>query len=67
MPEYADLLYEVEDGIATITLNRPDRLNAISPPMLRSFSEAFREADLDSGVRVSSSPAPAAASAPAWT
>ena len=52
MPEYADLLYEVEDGIATITLNRPDRLNAISPPMLRSFSEAFREADVDSGVRV---------------
>ena len=52
MPEFADLLYEVDDHIATITLNRPDRLNAISGPMLQSFSEAFREADLDNEVRV---------------
>jgi len=52
MSEYADLLYEVEDNIATITLNRPDRLNAISGPMLGSFSQAFRDADLDSNVRV---------------
>ena len=52
MPEFADLLYEVDDHIATITLNRPDRLNAISVGMLQSFSEAFREADLDNDVRV---------------
>jgi enoyl-CoA hydratase/carnithine racemase len=52
MPEYADLLYEVDSHIATITLNRPDRLNAISAPMLGSFSEAFRAADLDNDVRV---------------
>src|SRR3989304_1314038 len=52
MPEYADLLYEVDSNVATIPLNRPDRLNAISGPMLASFSQAFRDADLDPAVRV---------------
>ncbi len=52
MSEYPDLLYEAEGGIATITLNRPERLNAISFAMLESFSRAFREADLDRDVRV---------------
>lgn len=52
MSAYEDLLYEVEGGIATITLNRPDRLNAISFAMLESLSRALREADLDRGVRV---------------
>ena len=50
--DYRDLLYDVSDNIATITLNRPDRLNAISAGMLASFSEAFREADHDRNVRV---------------
>jgi len=50
--EYRDLLYDVGDNIATITLNRPERLNAISGGMLASFSEAFREADHDRNVRV---------------
>ena len=49
---YRDLTYEVSDFIATITLNRPDRLNAISAGMLASFSEAFREAERDRNVRV---------------
>jgi enoyl-CoA hydratase/carnithine racemase len=49
--EYRDLLYDVSDNIATITLNRPERLNAISGSMLASFSDAFREADRDRGVR----------------
>ncbi|HWQ28462.1 MAG TPA: enoyl-CoA hydratase-related protein [Dehalococcoidia bacterium] len=52
MSEYADLLYDVADGVATITLNRPDRMNAISGPMLLSFSRAFRDADRDPAVRV---------------
>lgn len=52
MPEYADLLHEVDSHIATITLNRPDRLNAISGPMLESFSRALRDADADRDVRV---------------
>jgi len=52
MSEYNDLLYDVSDHVATITLNRPDRLNAISAPMLASFSDAFRDADDDRDVRV---------------
>lgn len=49
---YRDLRYEVSDGIATVTLDRPERLNAISGGMLASFSAAFREADTDNNVRV---------------
>ena len=52
MSQYADLLYEVSGHIATITLNRPDRLNAISAPMLSSISQVFRDADADREVRV---------------
>ena len=52
MSDYTDLLYEVADGIATITLNRPERLNAITLPMLASLSTALRDADLDREVRV---------------
>ncbi len=52
MSEYNDLLYEVSEHVATITLNRPDRLNAISGPMLESFSQVFRDADADRDVRV---------------
>lgn len=52
MSGYSDLLYDVSDRIATITLNRPDRLNAISGPMLESFSRALRDADGDRDVRV---------------
>ena len=49
---YRDLIYDVSGNVATITLNRPERLNAISGGMLASFSEAFREADHDRHVRV---------------
>jgi enoyl-CoA hydratase/carnithine racemase len=49
---YEDLLYETDGQIATITLNRPERLNAISGPMLRSFSHALIDADRDPAVRV---------------
>ena len=52
MSDYTDLLYEAADGIATITLNRPERLNAITLPMLASLSTALRDADLDRQVRV---------------
>lgn len=52
MSDYADLLYDVADGVATITLNRPERMNAISGPMLESLSRAFRDADRDPAVRV---------------
>jgi len=48
----SDLLYAVEGAIATITLNRPERLNAISVPMLDALSQALVAADQDRAVRV---------------
>ena len=48
---YTDLNYDVDGHVATITLNRPERLNAISGGMLASFLQAFREADRDRKVR----------------
>ena len=47
-----ETLYEVKDGIATITLNRPDRMNTISGPMLSQVSEYFLKAERDKDVRV---------------
>lgn len=41
----------VEDGIATITLNRPDRLNAFTPQMMAELIAALDCADGDDGVR----------------
>ena len=48
----SDLLYAVDGAIATITLNRPERLNAISVPMLDALSQALVAADQDRAVRV---------------
>ena len=48
----SELLYEKEGAIATLTLNRPERLNAISGPMLDALSERLVEADRDPEVRV---------------
>jgi enoyl-CoA hydratase len=49
---YDNILYEVEDSIATITLNRPQALNAISPALERELHEALDAADADKQVRV---------------
>ncbi|MGH1491594.1 MAG: enoyl-CoA hydratase/isomerase family protein [Acidimicrobiales bacterium] len=46
------LLYEVEGHIATITFNRPDRMNTITITMLNLLSELLLKADADSEVRV---------------
>ena len=46
------VLYEKDGAIATITLNRPERLNAIWGPMLETLSERLLEADRDRDVRV---------------
>jgi enoyl-CoA hydratase len=52
-PDYETLLYSVaDDGVATITLNRPDRLNTIVPPMPEEFEAAVRRATLDEAVKV---------------
>ena len=45
-------LYSVSEGIATITLNRPHRLNAINPELLSDFKSALDQANADSDVHV---------------
>ena len=47
-----DILYAVEAGVATITLNRPDKLNALTPAMLGDVFRKVREASADDDVRV---------------
>lgn len=49
---YETLLYDIADGIATITLNRPDKLNAYNAAMGHEIVEAIRQADEDEKVRV---------------
>src|SRR5919106_4085513 len=49
---YIDLTYEVTDHVALITLNRPDKLNALSPGMTETLSVALDDAQKDDGVRV---------------
>ena len=51
-PTFETLLYAVEDGIATITLNRPDRMNAFTAQMRDDLIRAFDETDADDAVRV---------------
>jgi enoyl-CoA hydratase/carnithine racemase len=48
--EFETIRYEVEDRIATITLNRPDRLNALSPAMIRELRAAYAAAESDEKV-----------------
>jgi enoyl-CoA hydratase/carnithine racemase len=48
----SDLLYEVKDRIATITLNRPDKLNAFTGPMIDAWAGALGEAQRDDAVNV---------------
>ena len=49
---YEDILYEVRDGRATITINRPDRLNAFRVQTVRELAEAFEAAADDEAVGV---------------
>lgn len=48
---YEEILYEVEDGILTITLNRPDKLNAFTSTMQKEMIDALNKADEDDDVR----------------
>lgn len=47
---YEQILFEVEDRVATITLNRPEALNAYQPKMGEELVDAFRRAGDDEGV-----------------
>jgi enoyl-CoA hydratase/carnithine racemase len=48
--EFDTILYEVDDRTATITLNRPERLNAISPAMAGELRRAYAAAEADESV-----------------
>ena len=50
--EFQDILYEVSDGIATITLNRPDKLNAFTGRMMHEIISALDITDADDDVKV---------------
>jgi enoyl-CoA hydratase/carnithine racemase len=49
---YEHILYEVSDKVATITLNRPDRMNAWTPIMERDVRHAMEASSADDNVRV---------------
>jgi enoyl-CoA hydratase/carnithine racemase len=49
---YQEILYEVSDGVATVTLNRPEKLNAWTMRMGDEVRHAFFRADKDDAVRV---------------
>jgi len=51
MPDYQTLLYNLADGIAEITLNRPTALNAFNDEMASEMQEALKTAERDSSVR----------------
>ena len=48
--QFETILYDVEDRIATITFNRPDQLNAVSPLMARELRQAYAAAEADDSV-----------------
>jgi enoyl-CoA hydratase/carnithine racemase len=52
MAAYEDILYEVKDRIAVVTLNRPEKLNAWTAPMQASVKRAVVDAANDDNVRV---------------
>ena len=51
MADYEQIRYDVQDRVLTITLHRPDNLNAFTPVMKRELIAAFDAADADDDVR----------------
>jgi enoyl-CoA hydratase/carnithine racemase len=51
MTDTDDILYSVADNVATVTLNRPDKMNAWSPDMERAFRGAIDRAAADGEAR----------------
>ena len=52
LPTFETLLYAVDDGIATLTLNRPEKMNAFTAQMRDDLVAAFDATDADDTVRV---------------
>jgi len=48
---FSQIRYEVENAVCTVTLNRPDQLNAVTSTMLGELREAWDRADADDAVR----------------
>lgn len=44
---YTSLLFERRDGVAIITINRPDKLNALNDSVIAELGKAFKEVDVD--------------------
>lgn len=49
--EYTEIIYNVADSVATVTLDRPDRLNAFTLTMMREVIDVFDQIDADDDVR----------------
>lgn len=52
MPTYETIKLDIADGVATLTLNRPERMNAFTPQMATDMIAAFDETDANDRVRV---------------
>jgi enoyl-CoA hydratase/carnithine racemase len=50
--DFQDIQFQLDDGVALITLDRPDHMNAFSGPMGRSLGNAYTRCDADDEVRV---------------
>ena len=48
--DFSEILYEKSEGVATITFNRPNRLNAFTWTMHREMREAAMDADRDASI-----------------
>ena len=51
MSDYQQIKYDVAEGIATITLNRPEKMNAFTRVMMQELIDAFDRTDADDAVR----------------
>jgi len=51
LSQYSQILFDVADGVATITLHRPDKMNAFTGTMMQEMCDALDRTDADDAVR----------------
>lgn len=66
-PSGEAVLTERKDGVLVITLNRPDRRNAVNLPVAQGIADALDELDADRALQVGVLTGPGGRSAPGWT